>query len=84
MLVVAGNTSAQEKELLMRNLLAPVFSEVTRLAGSLAQEYDPMMQVRPRSSCGGVFHFFIFLLFIYLFIYLFFIFYFFLGTNKNT
>ncbi|XP_063847188.1 exportin-T-like [Scylla paramamosain] len=45
MLVVAGNTSAQEKEMLMRNLLAPVFSEVTRLAESLAQECDPMMQM---------------------------------------
>ena len=45
MLVVAGNTTAQEKEMFMRNLLAPVFSEVTRLAESLAQECDPMMQV---------------------------------------
>ncbi|KAG0723542.1 Exportin-T [Chionoecetes opilio] len=45
MLVVAGNTSAQETQMLMRNLLAPVFSEVTRLAETLALERDPLMQV---------------------------------------
>lgn len=45
MLVVAGNSGPREKEILMRNILTPIFSEVTRLAESLAQERDPIMQV---------------------------------------
>lgn len=46
MLVVAGNCGPQEKEILMRNILTPIFSEVSRLAETLGQECDPMMQVR--------------------------------------
>lgn len=44
MLIVSGNAEPQRKEMLMRNLLSPVFSKVTGLAERLAQEQDPIRQ----------------------------------------
>lgn len=45
MLIISGNTEVQRKEILMRNLLSPVFSKVSCLAERLAQEQDPGRQV---------------------------------------
>ncbi|XP_042220195.1 exportin-T-like isoform X2 [Homarus americanus] len=45
MLIISGNTEAQRKEILMRNLLSPVFAKVTCLAERLAQEQDPVRQM---------------------------------------
>lgn len=44
-LIVSGNSTPQQKEVLMRNLLSPVFSKVTVLAQRLANEQFQVKQV---------------------------------------
>lgn len=50
MLIVSGSAEPQRKEMMMRNLLSPVFSKVTLLAERLAQEQDPIRQMNIAKS----------------------------------
>lgn len=50
MLIISGNTEAQRKEILMRNILSPVFGKVSCLAERLAQEQDPVRQMNIAKS----------------------------------
>ncbi|XP_071513224.1 exportin-T-like isoform X2 [Panulirus ornatus] len=54
MLIISGNNEVQRKEILMRNLLSPVFTKVSCLAERLAQEQDPVRQMSiAKSICHG-------------------------------
>lgn len=53
MLIVFGTSDGPNKEILMRNLLSPVFAKVTLLMEKLQQEQDP---VRQMSYAKGICH----------------------------